>query len=165
MSCSWVAVWTRSRHEKSVRDDLASRSLEVFLPLLEMPSRRKDRRKTVDLPVFPGYLFVNLTSPDSPHVVTSTRGVVRILGPSATEYSIVPEGQVNAVRTMVESRLRIDPFPYLKTGAIVRVKVGPLMGLEGVLIEKRTHCRLVVSVDLLGQAISTEISAEQVEAV
>lgn len=162
LSPHWVAVWTSSRHEKLVHDQLSNRGVEVFLPLVETPSRRKDRRKTIDLPVFPGYLFARLVRSEA-HTVKSTRGIVRILGPTPDEYSVVPDGQIQAVRTMVESCLTIDPFPYLKEGTMVRVKNGPLEGLEGILLEKRKRLRIVVSVDLLGESISSEISAEQVE--
>ncbi len=164
LQAHWRAVWTRSRHEKLVRDHLAGQDIEVFLPLMECPSQRKDRRKMVELPVFPSYLFARLTVTEMP-VVKSTRGVVQILGPTPTEYSIVPEEQVRAVRTLVESRLKVDPFPYLKVGTMIRVKNGPLEGLEGILVEKRKEFRIIVSVDLLGQSVSSEISGDQVEMI
>jgi transcription antitermination factor NusG len=164
LATHWVAVWTRSRHEELVHSQLVGRDIEVFLPLFEAPSRRTDRRKMVELPVFPGYLFARI-EPIQGHIVNATRGVVRVLGPTRSEYSVVPDEQVEAVRRMVESTLRIEPFPFLKVGTRVRVKNGPLRGVEGTLIERRKRFRLVVSVDLLQQAVAAEISAEQVEPV
>lgn len=163
MTAQWMAVWTRSHHEKTVRDYLVALSVEVFLPLLALPSRRRDRRASMEIPAFPGYLFVRLPAHEA-HVVKTARGVVRILGPSPVEYSVVPDAQVEAVRRMLETHLRVDPFPYLKVGTRVRVKSGPLRGLEGTLVKKRNGLRLVVDVDLLCQSIATEISAEDVEA-
>lgn len=162
MQPSWLAVWTRAHHEKTVRDHLDALSVETFLPLLHLDSRRRDRKATVDIPAFPGYLFARIPVSDA-YVVKTVRGVVQVLGPTPTEYSIVPDCQVEAVRKMVESRLRVDPFPYLKVGSRVRVKTGPLMGLEGVLVKKRSGLRLVVNVDLLSQSIAAEISAADVE--
>lgn len=116
----------------------------------------------MDIPAFPGYLFAHLPVSDA-HTVKSVRGVVQILGPTPSEYSVVPEAQIETVRRMVESRLRVDPFPYMKIGTRVRVKAGPLKGIEGVLVKKRSGLRLVVDVDLLCQSIATEISAADVE--
>ena len=160
---NWLAVWTRSRHEKLVRDHLLGRGIEVFLPLLHVSSRRRDRRAMVDLPAFPCYLFARPELSDACHIKT-VRGVVRVLGPSPTSYSIVPDHQVEAVRTMVEGTLRVDPYPYLKVGSRVRVKSGPLKGLEGTLVRKEKRLRVVVSVDLLCQSIAAEVSADEVEA-
>ena len=158
----WAAVWTRSRHEKLVRDHLVGKDIEVFLPLVERPSLRKDRREMVEQPVFPGYLFARLTPYDAA-IVKATRGVVQILGPAPDSFSTVPDEQVEAVRTMVESRLTVDPYPYLKVGTRVEVKHGPMKGLQGILVDRRKRLRLVISVDLLGKSISAEVSAEQVE--
>jgi transcription antitermination factor NusG len=160
---SWMAVWTRSRHEKLVRDHLAAQEVEVFLPLLNIPSSRRDRQKMIDLPAFPCYLFARLDPCDA-YVVKTTRGVVSILGPKPMDYSVVPDEQVEAVRQMLTSTLKVDPFPYLQKGTRVRIKSGPLEGIEGILVEKRNRCRFVVNVDLLNQSIATEVSGEQIEA-
>ena len=162
LQTGWLAVWTRAHHEKTVRDHLDALSVETFLPLLHLESRRMDRRATMDIPAFPGYLFAHLPVSDA-SIVKTVRGVVQVLGPTPTEYSIVPDTQIEAVRRLVESRLRVDPFPYMKVGSLVRVKSGPLKGLEGVLVKKRSGLRLVVDVDLLCQSIATEISAADVE--
>lgn len=163
MEPKWLAVWTRSRHEKLVRDHLDSRGVEVFLPLLTLPSRRRDRSQLVEIPAFACYLFARI-EPSEAHVVKTTRGVVRLLGPTPMEFSVVPDADIEAVRTMVESSLRIDPFPYLKVGSRVRVKNGPLKGIEGTLVKKNKRLRVVVCVELLSQAISAEVSADDIEA-
>jgi transcription antitermination factor NusG len=145
-----------------VYDQLVARELEVFLPLLTVPSTRRDRRVMVDVPAFPGYLFAKVWGGQD-QIVSYTPGVVRILGPSPLEYTTVPEGQIEGVRRLLESELRVDPYPYLKAGTPVRMKSGPLRGLEGYIIEKRRQLRFVVAVDLLQKGVATEVSADQVE--
>ena len=158
----WLAIWTRSRHEQRVYDQLVARDIEAFLPSLLVPSTRRDRRKMIRVPAFPGYLFVRIDATEQAEV-TSTRGVVRILGPTAARHTVVPAEQVEAVRQMLCSELQVDPFPHLKAGMPVRVKSGPLCGLEGYVVEKRRQLRFVVSVDLLHQGVSAEVSADQLE--
>ena len=150
---NWHAVHTRSRHEKQVNRDLTGQDIEAFLPLVRVPSTRRDRRAEYDKPLFPGYLFVQIEQ-DQAWEVLMTRGVARILGPRRQEYSVVPEQQIESIRTLVESKLRLDPFPALKVGQMVRITRGPLRGVEGRLIERRGALRIVVAVDLLGQAVS-----------
>ena len=159
---NWHAVHTRSRHEKAVDVALAERDIETFLPLVRVPSARRDRRAEYDMPLFPGYLFVHI-----PHErgweVKRTKGVARLLGPRPLEYSIVPEQQIESIRTLVNSQLRLDPFPCLTVGRMVRVTRGLLKGAEGRLIERRGAIRLLVAIDLLGKAVTADIRADDVE--
>lgn len=160
---SWHAVHTRSRHEKKVCRELRRRDIEAFLPLVRVPSSRRDRRAEYDKPLFPGYLFVHITY-ERAWEVASAKGVARILGPRPQEYSVVPEEQIESIRTLVESNVRLDPFPDLKVGRMVRIKRGLLKGVEGRLLERRDHFRIVVSIDLLGKAVVADIRADDVEA-
>ncbi len=162
----WYAVHTRSRHEKKVHAELRGKGVESFLPLYETLSRRRDRKKLVELPLFSGYLFVHIV-PERDRIleVLKVKGVVRIIGKTATELFPIPEEQIEAVRRFVESDVLISGHPYIKEGSRVRVKCGPLAGVEGVLQEKRGKHRLIISVDMLQQAVSTEISVDEVEPV
>ena len=160
----WHAVHIRSRHEKKVCHDLCRRDVETFLPLVTVPSSRRDRRAEYDKPLFPGYLFVQI-SRDRAWDVIDTKGVVRILGPRSWEYSVVPEQQIESVRTLVESKVKLDPFAELKVGRVVRIKRGLLRGVEGQLIERRGRARIVVAVDLLGKAVTADIDADDAEAI
>jgi transcription termination/antitermination protein NusG len=164
LALRWVAVWTMSRHERLVRDHLLEKNVDVFLPLLVVPSTRKDRKKTIEIPVFPGYLFAHV-QPDDGYAIKTTRGVVAIVGPSPLQHSFVSDGEIEAVRTMVESGLKVDPYPYLNVGTLIRVRNGPLLGLEGILVEKRGNFRVIVSVHLLGKSICAEVSADQLERI
>jgi len=159
----WYAVYTRSRHEKVVDQALAERGVESFLPAVEVLSQWKDRRKRVRKPLFPGYLFARARRVDVPRW-RGIRGLVDVV--SNAEGPIpVPDGQVSAVRRMIETQARVDPWPYLRTGRRVRVRRGPLAGLEGFIVRRKRAYRLVLSVDLLGRSVATEIDVECAEVV
>ncbi|MBM4055406.1 MAG: UpxY family transcription antiterminator [Planctomycetes bacterium] len=161
----WFAVHTRSRHEKQVDSFFREKNINSFLPLMKIISRRRDRKKFIDVPLFPGYLFVNV-SLDNIYEVKSTRGVVRVIGNGESfEPSPIPEAEINNLKTLINSNVSIDPYKYLQKGTRVRVISGPLMGLEGILIKRKTHYRVVVSVNLLQKSTSAEISIADIESI
>ncbi|RMD65426.1 UpxY family transcription antiterminator [Candidatus Parcubacteria bacterium] len=157
----WYAIHTRSRHEKVVRDQLAAKGVTHLLPLWRKRSVWKDRIKMIDVPLFSGYLFAYFPLQDRLQVLT-TVGVVRIVGINGQPVPI-PQEQIDAVRTMMEKHLRYDPHPYLTEGMRVRVKRGALAGAEGILIAKRAHYRLVISVDLIQRSVAVDIDSADVE--
>jgi transcription antitermination factor NusG len=153
----WYALRTRSRHEKRVRDQLAAKGFEPFLPLVERWSQWKDRRTLVAFPLFPGYCFARFPLADRVAVL-SAQGVVQILG-SAGGPVPVPEAEIEAVRRLVTSTLPYDPHPYLREGMQVEVVRGPLAGLQGILLRKGARARLVIGVSLIRQGASVELDA------
>lgn len=157
----WYAIQTRSRHEKVVRDQLAAKGITHLLPLWRKRSVWKDRIKVIEVPLFGGYLFCYFALPDR-IAVLETVGVARIVGISGKPVP-VPEEQIAAVRTMVEQRLLYDPHPYLAEGMRVRIKRGVLIGAEGILIAKKQKHRLVISVDLIQQAVAVDVDSVDVE--
>lgn len=159
-SLDWFALWTRSRHEKHVRDQLAQKHIEVFLPTITKWSRWKDRKKRIDWPLFPGYCFARFDAEDRLPVLKCD-GVVQIVGTEAGP-SPIPEYEVEGIRQLVESELSYDPCPLVKEGEMVKVVSGPLRGVVGRLIRKGAHARLVLSVDLIGQAVSVEVDAADI---
>lgn len=159
----WYAVWTRSRAEKSVRDQLTGKGIEVFLPTVIQWSRWKDRRKQVEWPLFPGYCFVKM-DPRSKLPVISCDGVVHIVSVDGWAAEI-PEQEVEAIRTLVSSTLALDPCPFLDEGDPVRVVAGPLTGVTGRLLRKGKDARLVVSIELIGRAVSVQVHAADVRAL
>jgi transcription antitermination factor NusG len=161
---NWYAVYTKSRHEKVVAEELWQKDIEVFLPLRNIISKWKDRRKEVQFPLFPGYLFVNVPILKRRLDIIKVPSVVRIVG-YKNEPTPVPTEQIVAVRTLVFSELPYDPFPDIAVGVRVHVKRGPLRGLDGILIEKKSNYRFVISVDLIQQAVACEIDAADVEKV
>jgi transcriptional antiterminator NusG len=161
-SRAWYAIWTRSRHEQVVRDQLERKGFEAFLPTIARWSRWKDRKKQIDWPLFPGYCFVRFDGRDRLPVLTCT-GVVNIVSFDG-EIAPIPEQEIASIRTLVESELQFDPCPLIREGMMVEVIHGPLKGVIGRLVRKGAHARLILSVDLIGQAVSVEVDAADVRA-
>ena len=160
----WYAVHTRSRHEKLVHAQLLGSEVEPFLPLREERRRWKDRWKWVQFPLFPGYMFVR-GAVEQLELVWRAKGVARVLGNSRGRPSPVPDAQVHRVRAVVDSGLQVEPCPYMQEGTLVRVFRGPLMGVEGIFVERRGLGRIVIRVDLIAKAVAAEIAEEDVEPV
>ena len=158
---AWWALYTRHQHEKVVADMLSAKGFEVFLPLYESTRRWKDRRKVLSLPLFPCYLFVRGGLDRKLHVLT-TPGVHMILY-RGDQVAVVPELEIEAIQRAVEGSLRVEPHPFLKCGARVRVLRGALEGVEGILVRKKNLYRLVLSVDMLAQSVAVEVNACDVE--
>ena len=152
----WYAIYTRSRHEKKVASYLTDRDVEVFLPLRTMTSRWADRIKEVQFPLFSGYVFVRIT-PELRVPVLQTAGVVNFVS-SKQGIAAIPDEQIAAIQKLVESGLKYDPYPYLREGMTVKVRRGPLRGIEGILIGKRKKHLLILSVDLIRQSTALEIN-------
>jgi transcription antitermination factor NusG len=159
----WWAIYTRHQHEKTVSDMLTAKGFDVFLPLYSATRRWKDRSKLLSLPLFPCYVFVKGGSERKLQVV-STPGVHMILY-HGERVAVVPEEQIDAIRRLIEGRFRVEPHPFLKCGQRVRVLRGALEGVEGILVRKKNSCRLVLSVDMLAQAVAMEVNASDVEPV
>lgn len=160
-SLEWFALWTRSRHEKLVRDQLAQKQIEVFLPTITKWSRWKDRKKQIEWPLFPGYCFARFDVANRLPVLKCD-GVVTIVGIDG-HPSAIPAFEIDSIRQLIDSELAFDPCPLIKEGMMVEVKAGPLKGVVGRLVRKGSHARLVLSVDLIGQAVSVEVDAADVK--
>lgn len=162
-SGSWFAIHTRSRHEKTVRTELQRSGIEVFLPTIMKWSRWKDRRKQVEWPLFPGYCFARF-DPSSTLPVLKCSGVIAIVS-AAGKPAPIPAGEIEGIRKLVSSDLQYDPCPFVEEGSMVEVVSGPLRGVTGRLVRKGAHARLVLSVDLIGQAVSVEVDAADIRAL
>lgn len=157
----WYAIWTRSRHEQVVREQLARKSIDVFLPTITRWSRWKDRKKKIDWPLFPGYCFARFDAGDLLPILKCT-GVVNIVSFEGKPAPI-PELELESIRRLITSELQFDPCPLIREGAMVEVVHGPLKGVVGRLMRKDVnHARLVLSVDLIGQAVSVEVDVSDV---
>ena len=159
----WYAVWTRSRHEQVVRTQLDEKHVTAFLPTMTRWSRWKDRKKQIEVPLFPGYVFARF-EPGERLSVLKCSGVVSIVSFNG-EPAPVPDHEIESIRTLVASTLPYDPCPTIKTGTLVEVSHGPLKGVVGRLTRKGSQSRLVLSVDLIGQAVSVQVDAADVKAL
>ena len=157
---NWYALWTRSRHEQVVREQLERKQVEVFLPTIRKWSRWKDRKKQIDWPLFPGYCFARFEPHDTLPILKCT-GVVSIISFEGAPAPI-PDHELAGIRTLIDTDLAFDPVPLIKEGQMVEVVHGPLKGVVGRLVQKKEKARLVLSVDLIGQGVSVEIDASDV---
>ena len=160
---AWCAVYTRHQHEKAVTAMLLVKGFEVFLPLYESTRKWKDRRKLLSLPLFPGYVFVRGALERRLPILT-TPGVHMIIS-RGESVATIPEEEIEAIRRTIDGKFRVEPHPFLRCGERVRVMRGSLAGVEGILTRKKNLCRLVLSVEMLTQAVAVEIDAHDVEPV
>jgi transcription antitermination factor NusG len=160
---SWYALYTRHQHEKMVDQVLTNKGFNTFLPLYATIHNWKDRTKALTLPLFPCYVFLKGGIDRRLHILT-TPGIYGLVS-SAGQPAVIPDTEIEAIRRVVESGARVEAHPYLKCGNWVRVKCGPLIGIEGILVRKKNISRLVLSVEILGTAAAIEVAAFQVEEV
>jgi transcription antitermination factor NusG len=158
----WFAVWTRSRHEQMVLEQFEKKRIDAFLPTITRWSRWRDRRKKIDWPLFPGYCFARFDPADALSVLKCT-GVVSIVSFDGKPAPI-PAYELESIRLLVASEFQYDPCPLIREGMMVEVVHGPLRGVIGRLLRKDApRARLVLSVDLIGQAVSVEVDAADVK--
>jgi transcription antitermination factor NusG len=157
----WNVVYTRHQHEKLVAESLAGNGFEVFLPTYNVIRQWTDRKKQLSLALFPCYVFVRSNFERRLQVLT-TPGV-HFLVMFAGQPAPIPDMEMDAIRKAVESRLRVEPHPFLRCGDWVRVTSGPLADVEGILVRKKGSYRLILSAELLGKSIAVEIDAFSVK--
>ena len=159
----WYALYTRHQHEKAVAQVLSGKGFEVFLPLYVAVRRWKHRDKQLSLPLFPCYVFVHGGAMRRLDVVMTpgVHGFVECGGKPAA----IPDQEIDQVRQVVTRSTQVEPHPFLKCGDWVRVKSGPLAGIEGILVRKKNLLRLVLSVELLEKSVAVEVDASTVERV
>jgi transcription antitermination factor NusG len=162
-SFPWYALHTNYQHEKAVARILTQKGFDVFLPLYDVAHRWKDRTKQLSLPLFPCYVFLQ-GGLDRRLEVLNTPGVFGFVGWSGRAAAI-PEAEIEAVLRLIESSLKVEPHPFLKCGDWVRVKSGPLQGIEGILVRKKNLFRLVLSVEMLQKSVAVEVDVTAVEGV
>jgi len=157
----WYAAYTSANHEKRVAVQLEERAVEHFLPLDDSQRRWKDRRIKLQLPLFPGYVFVRLALRDRLKVL-QIPGVARLVGFNALPCS-VPDAEIEAMRSCLSRGARLEPHPYLQVGRRVSVKRGPLEGCEGILLRRKGAFRVVLSIELIMRSIVADVDAADVE--
>jgi transcription antitermination factor NusG len=160
-SSHWLAIYTSSRHEKHVSEQLNDRQFETFLPLYRAVHVWKNRSKvTLDLPLFPCYLFVR-SRPEQRGKLLSVPGVLSIVG-SKQEPWPLPDTEIQALRLGLQQR-NAEPHSYLAVGDRARIKSGPFAGMEGVLLRQNNGCRMVLSLNHIMRSFSVEVNAYDLE--
>ncbi len=157
----WYAIYTCANHEKKVAAELERRSVASFLPLYSSVRRWKDRRVRLDLPLFPGYVFVHLELRTRLRVL-QVPGVARLVAFGGLPAAL-PDEQVEALRAGLHGQLRVQPHPYLAVGRRVKVVRGPFQGGEGILVRKKGIFRVILSLELLKRSVAIEVDTADVE--
>jgi transcription antitermination factor NusG len=151
----WYAVRTAAGREKAVSAQLQSKGFEDFLPLYTTKRQWSDRKKELDLPLFPGYLFCRFDFSNRLPILI-TPGVKLIVG-----YGKIPapvsEAEIDSLRRAVASGAEATPWPYLSVGQRVCVREGSLAGVEGILLQIKNSWRIVLSVELLRRSVAVEL--------
>src|SRR5713101_1297190 len=156
----WYAAYTCAKHEKRVSTELGMRKVENFLPIYSSVRRWKDRRVRLELPLFPGYVFVRLALRDRLRVV-QIPSVVRLVGFNGHPAPL-PDDEMEALRNGLARGLRVEPHPYLTVGRRVRIVSGPLKGIEGMLVRKKGALRLILSINAIMCAAAVEVDVADV---
>jgi transcription antitermination factor NusG len=157
----WYAAYTRAHHEKRVAEQLAGRSVEHFLPVCESVRRWKDRRVRLQVPLFPGYVFVRLALRDRLQLL-QLPGVASLVG-CGSAPSPLPQEEIAALQAGLAAGLRAEPHAYLPVGRRVRIKAGPLAGMEGILVRQKNRNRFVISLDLIQRSVAVEVNRLMLE--
>jgi transcription antitermination factor NusG len=156
----WHVLHTKSRQEKALARELASRGIAHFLPLARHNRYHGGRKAVVDEPLFPGYVFL-LGTADDAYAADRTRRVANLIRvPDQRKL----DWELFNLQLAVAGAAPLDPYPYLTRGRQVEIVSGPFRGVQG-LIEDRAGDRLILQVDVLGQAVSLRIDGAQVEPI
>jgi transcription antitermination factor NusG len=151
----WFALRVKSRSEKVVATIARHKGFDEFLPLYQSRRRWSDRFKSVELPLFPGYVFCRL-NPEFRLPLLTIPGVLSFVGIGRVPAPI-ENAEIAAIQTAIGSGLLAEPYPFLAVGQRVRLAEGPLAGVEGFLVEVRKQQRIAVSVSLLKRSVAVEI--------
>lgn len=158
----WFAIYTSPRHEKRVCQYLTHRQIEHYLPLYQV--RRKWRNGltvTLDLPLFPGYLFVRIDRSERVRVLESP-GVLTFVGGTGGKPAPLQEIEIEALRSGLPMR-HAEPHPLLTVGQRARILSGALAGMEGVVVRKKNSLRVVLTMDMIMQSVSVEVDGSELE--
>lgn len=156
----WYAAYTCANHEKRVAAELDVRSVEHFLPLYGSVRRWKDRRVQLDIPLFPGYVFVRLPLCERLRVL-QIPSVVRLVGFGGLPVPL-PNEEMDLMRSGLSQGAGAQPHPFLTVGRRVRITGGPFAGLEGVLQRKKSSLRVVISLQLIQRSIMVDVDGAEV---
>lgn len=157
----WYAAYTRSRHEKSVYEQLAKKNVETFLPIYKTVHRWKNGDHSVELPLFPSYTFVRIALRDQLQVL-KVGGVVGLVCMDRKPCPL-DDGEIEKLRHALASEIRAMPHPYLTAGRRVRITAGPLSGVEGILLRRKGMLRMVISIDLIQRSVIADVQTAWLE--
>jgi len=160
-SANWFAAYTNSHHEKRVALHFSERQIESFLPLYSTAHGWRNRcTMIIELPLFPNYVFVRIDPRERARVL-EVPGVLSLVGFGRT-LAPLPDFEIEALRSGLGQR-KLEPHAYLVVGERVRIKTGPMTGMEGVLVRKKNNFRVVLALDVIMQSVAVEVDADDLE--
>ncbi len=164
----WYAVHTKSRHEYKAHAGLTQKNLTSFLPEMEVWSKRKDRKKKISIPLFPGYLFVEAALDNETKLaILKTSGVVRILGKKENAEPLpVPDEKIIALQRLIDKKVEMFSIQYPREGEPARIMDGPFTGIEGTVIKSDPEKELfVISIDLMQRSVAIKLEGFQISKI
>ena len=162
-SSHWYALYTRSRYEKKVDYLLKENGITCYLPLNEVYHRWSDRHKKVFLPLFSCYIFVCIALRDR-FKVLQTDGAIKLVSFNGKPAPIA-DHQIDAIKRIMDEKMNVDKIDFFNVGKKVKVKQGPLKGMEGSLIQKSNRSRLVIAIDGIKQSLTIDIDYRDLEII
>jgi len=159
----WYAAYTNANHEKRVAQQLQLREVQHFLPTYSSMRRWKDRRVTLQLPLFPGYVFVRMALRDRLRIL-QVPGLAYLVGFDGSPAAL-QDSEIESLREKLAEGARFEPHPYLRIGRRARVVRGPFQGMTGILSRRKNGARLVLSLDLISRSIALEIDPADLEPI
>ncbi len=161
---NWYALWVKSRSEFVTSQELNRKGIESYVPAATRVRQWADRKKKVDFPLFPGYVFVHiLPKADEFLNVVKTRGSVCLVCLEPGRPTSVSSQEIESLKVLLQSGSQLDVFPAFKEGTTVRVKRGPLFGAVGILAKRKDQDMFLVNIEILGRSVGLKIHAEDVE--
>lgn len=158
----WFAVYTTSRHEKRVAQHLTQRQIEFYLPLYKSQRKWSDgSRVTLDLPLFPGYLFVRIKRNER-GLVLGVPGTLAVVGGTGREPAPLPDAAIDALRIGLHLR-NVEPHPLLTVGQRARIRSGALAGMAGIVVRKKNSCRVILTLEHIQRSIAVEVDGDDLE--
>jgi transcription antitermination factor NusG len=158
----WYALYTCANHEKKAAKEIVRRGVESFLPVYKTTRRWSDRRVQVEVPLFAGYVFVHLALCDRLKIL-QVPGVVRLVGFGGLPTAL-PDEQMATLRAGLNG-VHAQPHPFLAVGRRVKIKRGPLAGMQGILLRRKGCLRVVLSIDLIMRSVAVDADAADVEPI
>lgn len=161
---SWYAVYVKPRHEFVTQGELYKKNIETFLPTYKSMRQWKDRKKWINFPLFPGYLFVSVVPhPESFLLVAKTKGVINVVSSGSGHPVPAASEEIDSLRIVIESGINFEVYPTLVEGTRIKILKGPLKGAEGVITKKLDQYMLQVNIEILGRSVSVDISGDHIE--
>lgn len=158
----WYALCTCPRHEKRVAAEIRRRDFSCYVPLYRSVRRWKDRRKELEMVLFPGYVFVRMELANKLSILRLP-GVLRLVSFNG-QPAALPATEIESLQSRLSAGTNVEPHPYLRRGRRVRICRGPMEGLEGIVVRRKDRCRVVFSIDLIMRSVAVEVDDYDLEA-